>query len=145
MYLTLGSTRRAYRECLANGSWRQKENSSDPWRGDSECVENHFFKDKVRRKVSGWSFKLNSFYKIQTSSDVCFTVWNISSNNGFLNVFLVCVQEDEMLRQTALRLISVIGYSLSLFSLVLATLLMGMLRSVLMKKTYDSYTKCSFI
>ena len=42
----------------------------------------------------------------------------------------VCVQEDEMNRQTALRLISVIGYSLSLSSLTLATLLMGMLRSV---------------
>lgn len=35
-----------------------------------------------------------------------------------------------MLRQTSLRLISVIGYSLSLSSLTLATLLMGMLRSV---------------
>lgn len=45
-----------------------------------------------------------------------------------------------MLRQTALRLISVIGYSLSLFSLTLATLLMGMLRSVLIKKIYDNYT-----
>lgn len=33
-----------------------------------------------------------------------------------------------MLRHTALRLISVIGYSLSLVSLILATLLMGMLR-----------------
>lgn len=35
-----------------------------------------------------------------------------------------------MPRHTALRLISVIGYSLSLSSLTLATLLMGMLRSV---------------
>lgn len=42
--------------------------------------------------------------------------------------FLVCVQEDEMHRQTALRLISVIGYSLSLSSLTIATLMMGMLR-----------------
>lgn len=40
----------------------------------------------------------------------------------------ICFQEDEMLRHTALRLISVIGYSLSLVSLILATLLMGMLR-----------------
>ena len=42
----------------------------------------------------------------------------------------MCVQEDEMHRQTALRLISVIGYSLSLSSLTLATVLMGLLRSV---------------
>lgn len=35
-----------------------------------------------------------------------------------------------MLRQTALRLISVIGYSMSLSSLFIATLLLGMLRSV---------------
>lgn len=39
-------------------------------------------------------------------------------------------QEDEILRQSALRLISVIGYSLSLVSLTLATLLMGILRLV---------------
>ncbi|XP_037546645.1 glucagon-like peptide 2 receptor [Nematolebias whitei] len=89
-WITEGGTRRAYRECLANGSWRQMENSSDPWRDDSECVEDHFFKDK----------------------------------------------EEEMLRQTALRLISVIGYSLSLFSLILATLLMGMLRKLHCTRNY---------
>lgn len=42
----------------------------------------------------------------------------------------VCLQEEQMLRQTALRLISVIGYSLSLGSLTLAMVLMGMLRLV---------------
>lgn len=135
MYLTLGGTRRAYRECLGNGSWRQMENSSDPWRDVSECEEDRFFRDKVRRNISGGFFKLNSFYQIQTSSDVCFSVRNISRNIGLLSYFLVCVQEKEMHRQTPLRLIYVIGYSLSLFSLILATLLMGMLRSVLIMKT----------
>lgn len=54
----------------------------------------------------------------------------MSPSISFCMCVCFCVQEDEMLRQTALRLISVIGYSLSLTSLTLATLLMGMLRSV---------------
>ncbi|CAI5659703.1 glucagon-like peptide 2 receptor [Oreochromis niloticus] len=45
-------------------------------------------------------------------------------------------KEDEMLRHTALRLISVIGYSLSLVSLILATLLMGMLRKLHCTRNY---------
>ncbi|XP_029384266.1 glucagon-like peptide 2 receptor [Echeneis naucrates] len=83
-------SRRAHRECLKNGRWRWKENSSEPWRDDSECQEHQYFKDK----------------------------------------------EDEMLRQTALRLISVIGYSLSLTSLTMATLLMGMLRKLHCTRNY---------
>ncbi|XP_017271583.1 glucagon-like peptide 2 receptor [Kryptolebias marmoratus] len=89
-WITEGGTRRAHRECLENGSWQQRENSSDPWRDDSECLEDQFFKDK----------------------------------------------EEEVLRQSALRLISVIGYSLSLFSLILATLLMGMLRKLHCTRNY---------
>nr|XP_020442659.1 glucagon-like peptide 2 receptor [Monopterus albus] len=84
------SSRWAHRECLENGRWRQKENSSEPWRDDSECQEHHYFKDK----------------------------------------------EDELLRQTVLRLISVIGYSVSLASLILATLLMGMLRKLHCTRNY---------
>ncbi|XP_042339089.1 glucagon-like peptide 2 receptor, partial [Plectropomus leopardus] len=80
-WISEDGSRRAHRECLENGRWRRRENSSEPWRDDSECKEDHYFKDK----------------------------------------------EDEMLRHTALRLISVIGYSLSLTSLTLATLLMAML------------------
>uniref|UniRef100_A0A8C9YDV2 Glucagon-like peptide 2 receptor n=1 Tax=Sander lucioperca TaxID=283035 RepID=A0A8C9YDV2_SANLU len=87
----INTSRRAHQECLENGSWRQRENSSEPWRDDSECKEDHYFKDKVG---------------------------------------------DEMLRQTALRLISVIGYSLSLSSLALATLLMGMLRKLHCTRNY---------
>ncbi|XP_030611514.1 glucagon-like peptide 2 receptor [Archocentrus centrarchus] len=45
-------------------------------------------------------------------------------------------KEDEILRQTALRLISVIGYSLSLVSLTLATLLMGVLRKLHCTRNY---------
>ncbi|XP_058476217.1 glucagon-like peptide 2 receptor [Solea solea] len=89
-WISEDASRRVHRECLENGRWRQKENSSEPWRGDSECQEDQFFKDK----------------------------------------------EDEMLRQTALRLISVIGYSLSLTSLTLATLLMGILRKLHCTRNY---------
>uniref|UniRef100_A0A3Q3KD79 Glucagon like peptide 2 receptor n=1 Tax=Monopterus albus TaxID=43700 RepID=A0A3Q3KD79_MONAL len=81
------SSRWAHRECLENGRWRQKENSSEPWRDDSECQEHHYFKDKVGIR-------------------------------------------------TVLRLISVIGYSVSLASLILATLLMGMLRKLHCTRNY---------
>ncbi|XP_039991546.1 glucagon-like peptide 2 receptor [Xiphias gladius] len=89
-WLSEDGLRRAHRECLENGRWRRKENSTEPWRDDSECQEDQYFKDK----------------------------------------------EDEVLRQTALRLISVIGYSLSLTSLTLATLLMAMLRKLHCTRNY---------
>uniref|UniRef100_A0A3Q2QWY4 Glucagon like peptide 2 receptor n=1 Tax=Fundulus heteroclitus TaxID=8078 RepID=A0A3Q2QWY4_FUNHE len=89
-WITEDSNRRAHRECFENGTWRKMENSSDPWRDHSECVEDQYFKDKV----------------------------------------------DEMLRHSALRLVSVIGYSLSLFSLTLATLLMGILRKLHCTRNY---------
>lgn len=66
------------------------ENSSHPWRDDTECKEDHFFKE----------------------------------------------EEDEMHRQNALRLISVIGYSLSLSSLTIATLLMAVLRKLHCTRNY---------
>ncbi|XP_041672048.1 glucagon-like peptide 2 receptor [Cheilinus undulatus] len=83
-------SRRAHRECLEDGRWRLKENSSEVWRDDEECQEERYFKEK----------------------------------------------EDEMYRQTALRLISVIGYSLSLSSLALAVLLMGLLRKLHCTRNY---------
>ncbi|KAM9837401.1 glucagon-like peptide 2 receptor [Aulostomus maculatus] len=89
-WITEDGARRAHRECLENGRWRRRENSSEPWRDDSECQGEHYFKDK----------------------------------------------EDELLRQTALRLISVVGYSLSLCSLVLATLLMSVLRKLHCTRNY---------
>ncbi|KAM3592764.1 uncharacterized protein V6R79_024733 [Siganus canaliculatus] len=45
-------------------------------------------------------------------------------------------KEDELHRQTVLRLISVIGYSLSLSSLTLATIMMGMLRKLHCTRNY---------
>uniref|UniRef100_A0A8C5EX18 Glucagon like peptide 2 receptor n=1 Tax=Gouania willdenowi TaxID=441366 RepID=A0A8C5EX18_GOUWI len=87
-WITEGSTRRLYRQCLEDGRWRQMENSSEPWREDSECLEDHYFKDKVGAS------------------------------------------------QTALRLVSIIGYSLSLFSLTLATLLIGLLRKLHCTRNY---------
>ncbi|XP_038161329.1 glucagon-like peptide 2 receptor [Cyprinodon tularosa] len=89
-WITEGGNRRAHRECLENGSWRQLENSTDPWRDHSECLEHQYFKD----------------------------------------------MEDQIPRDSALRLISVIGYSLSLVSLSLATLLMGMLRKLHCTRNY---------
>ncbi|XP_037134747.1 glucagon-like peptide 2 receptor isoform X1 [Syngnathus acus] len=83
-------SRKAHRECLENGRWRQKGNSSEPWRDDSECQGDHYFKDK----------------------------------------------EEQMLRQTALRVVSIIGYSLSLASLMFATLLMGMFRKLHCTRNY---------
>ncbi|XP_077358876.1 glucagon-like peptide 2 receptor isoform X2 [Festucalex cinctus] len=83
-------SRKAHRECLENGRWRQKENSSEPWRDDSECQGEHFFQDK----------------------------------------------EEQMLRQNALRVVSVIGYSLSLSSLMFATLIMGMFRKLHCTRNY---------
>uniref|UniRef100_A0A8C9Y6C5 Glucagon-like peptide 2 receptor n=1 Tax=Sander lucioperca TaxID=283035 RepID=A0A8C9Y6C5_SANLU len=49
----INTSRRAHQECLENGSWRQRENSSEPWRDDSECKEDHYFKDKVGVKYIG--------------------------------------------------------------------------------------------
>uniref|UniRef100_A0A3Q1H5K3 Uncharacterized protein n=1 Tax=Anabas testudineus TaxID=64144 RepID=A0A3Q1H5K3_ANATE len=42
-------SRMVHRQCLDNGKWREMENSSDPWRDDSECRKLEFFKDTVRR------------------------------------------------------------------------------------------------
>uniref|UniRef100_A0A665WWW3 Glucagon like peptide 2 receptor n=1 Tax=Echeneis naucrates TaxID=173247 RepID=A0A665WWW3_ECHNA len=83
-WISEDGSRRAHRECLKNGRWRWKENSSEPWRDDSECQEHQYFKDKVRTG----------------------------------------------------QLISVIGYSLSLTSLTMATLLMGMLRKLHCTRNY---------
>ncbi|KAM7067484.1 glucagon-like peptide 2 receptor [Molossus nigricans] len=41
------SSGRAYRHCLARGAWRTLENSTDIWQDDSECSENHSFKENV--------------------------------------------------------------------------------------------------
>uniref|UniRef100_A0A3B5L7G1 Uncharacterized protein n=1 Tax=Xiphophorus couchianus TaxID=32473 RepID=A0A3B5L7G1_9TELE len=56
-WITEDGNRRAYRECLENGSWRKMKNSSDPWRHDSECKEDQYFKDKV----VGFFFVLRTF------------------------------------------------------------------------------------
>lgn len=38
---------RAYRHCLARGTWQLLKNSTDIWQDDSECAENHSFKENV--------------------------------------------------------------------------------------------------
>ncbi|TKS90208.1 6-pyruvoyl tetrahydrobiopterin synthase [Collichthys lucidus] len=45
--LPADDSRRAHRECLENGRWRQEENSSDPWRDVSECKEDHYFRGMI--------------------------------------------------------------------------------------------------
>ncbi|KAM7382179.1 hypothetical protein PAMA_012847 [Pampus argenteus] len=89
-WITEDGSRRAHRECLGNGAWRKRENSSETWRDVSECQRNDYFKDT----------------------------------------------EEEMLLQTPLRLISIIGYLLSMFSLTMATLLMSMLRKLHCTRNY---------
>nr|XP_051681146.1 glucagon-like peptide 2 receptor isoform X1 [Oryctolagus cuniculus] len=37
------SPRRAYRHCLAQGTWRTRENTTNVWQDDSECSEDHRF------------------------------------------------------------------------------------------------------
>ncbi|KAM5273548.1 glucagon-like peptide 2 receptor [Ctenodactylus gundi] len=41
------SSGRAYRYCLARGTWQTQENATDIWQDDSECSENHSFKQNV--------------------------------------------------------------------------------------------------
>ncbi|KFO18882.1 Glucagon-like peptide 2 receptor [Fukomys damarensis] len=41
------SSGRAYRHCLARGTWQILENTTDIWQDDSECAENHSFKQNV--------------------------------------------------------------------------------------------------
>uniref|UniRef100_A0A8C8VWX0 Glucagon-like peptide 2 receptor n=2 Tax=Peromyscus maniculatus bairdii TaxID=230844 RepID=A0A8C8VWX0_PERMB len=38
---------RAYRHCLAQGTWQTRENATAIWQDDSECAENHSFKQNV--------------------------------------------------------------------------------------------------
>ncbi|XP_036050713.1 glucagon-like peptide 2 receptor [Onychomys torridus] len=38
---------RAYRHCLAQGTWQTRENTTAIWQDDSECAENHSFKQNV--------------------------------------------------------------------------------------------------
>ncbi|XP_062968982.1 glucagon-like peptide 2 receptor [Cynocephalus volans] len=38
---------KAYRHCLAQGTWQTLENATDIWQNDSECSENHSFKQNV--------------------------------------------------------------------------------------------------
>ncbi|CAL8284579.1 unnamed protein product [Merluccius merluccius] len=84
------SSKRVYRECLQDGTWRLEGNSSDPWRNQTECEDPLYFKDK----------------------------------------------EDMVLRQSALRVVSLLGYSLSLCSLSLATLLMALFRRLHCTRNY---------
>lgn len=41
------SPRRAYRHCLAQGTWQTRENVTTIWQDDSECSGNYSFKQKV--------------------------------------------------------------------------------------------------
>ncbi|XP_042111598.1 glucagon-like peptide 2 receptor isoform X1 [Ovis aries] len=42
---------RAYRYCLSRGAWQTLENSTDIWQDNSECAEDHSFKQKVGRRT----------------------------------------------------------------------------------------------
>uniref|UniRef100_A0A3B4WNG8 Glucagon like peptide 2 receptor n=1 Tax=Seriola lalandi dorsalis TaxID=1841481 RepID=A0A3B4WNG8_SERLL len=59
-WISEDGSRRAHRECLENGRWRQRGNSSELWRDDSECQEDQFFKDEVRR-TQGHTQNIDAF------------------------------------------------------------------------------------
>uniref|UniRef100_A0A8C6E488 Glucagon-like peptide 2 receptor n=1 Tax=Moschus moschiferus TaxID=68415 RepID=A0A8C6E488_MOSMO len=42
---------RAYRYCLSRGAWQTLENSTDIWQDNSECAEDHSFKQKVEHRA----------------------------------------------------------------------------------------------
>ncbi|KAM9045516.1 glucagon-like peptide 2 receptor isoform 1-T1 [Megaptera novaeangliae] len=42
---------RAYRYCLSQGTWQTLENSTDIWQDNSECAEDHSFKQKVEHRA----------------------------------------------------------------------------------------------
>lgn len=55
------SPRRAYRHCLAQGTWQTRENATTIWQDDSECSGNYSFKQKVSLPVfceSTWNRNL---------------------------------------------------------------------------------------
>ncbi|KAK2876914.1 hypothetical protein QQF64_004245 [Cirrhinus molitorella] len=85
-----GATGNVYKICTVNGTWKTEENSSNVWRNQSECENDHFFKSK----------------------------------------------EEEVFRQSVLRVLSIVGYSLSFSSLCLAVLIMGLLRKLHCTRNY---------
>ncbi|KAM9747814.1 glucagon-like peptide 2 receptor isoform 1-T1 [Dama dama] len=42
---------RAYRYCLSRGAWQTLENSTAVWQDNSECAEDHSFKQKVQHRT----------------------------------------------------------------------------------------------
>lgn len=87
-------SRRAHRECLGTGKWRERQNSSEPWRDDSECKEDHYFKDKVihhywQNKVAVSQPHFGCFPKTGWRS-VFFQRLCQWGGSSFLPVFLVC-------------------------------------------------------
>lgn len=61
-------SRRGHRECLATGKWQERPNSSEPWRDDSECREDHYFKDKV----------MHHYWQNKVRGGVTTTFWLLS-------------------------------------------------------------------
>ncbi|XP_006863485.1 PREDICTED: glucagon-like peptide 2 receptor [Chrysochloris asiatica] len=45
------NSERAYRRCLAQGTWQTWENTTNIWQDDSECDENHSFRKNVEHQT----------------------------------------------------------------------------------------------
>ncbi|KAM9209892.1 glucagon-like peptide 2 receptor [Dugong dugon] len=45
------SSGRAYRRCLAQGTWQKQENTTVIWQDDTECAENHSFRKNVEHQA----------------------------------------------------------------------------------------------
>ncbi|XP_037665451.1 glucagon-like peptide 2 receptor [Choloepus didactylus] len=57
------SSERAHRRCLAQGTWQMRENSTGIWQDDSECSENHSFKQNVIHHQA-WLSTLQLMYTV---------------------------------------------------------------------------------
>lgn len=110
---------------MQRGPLFQRQGNASLWTKQRKCqCHNHIW-----LFLQNWTQK-GSFFKEPVSG----------GGYPFSQCISLCLQEDEIHLQTALRLISIIGYSLSLSSLMVATLVMGLLRSVKCYYCFNLFT-----
>ncbi|XP_053426374.1 glucagon-like peptide 2 receptor isoform X2 [Nycticebus coucang] len=90
------SSGRAYRYCLAQGTWQTQENATDIWQDDSECSENHSFKQNVDHYsllstlqlmyTVGYSFSLISLF-LALALLLCLRRLHCTRNYIHMNLF----------------------------------------------------------
>uniref|UniRef100_H0WHM2 Glucagon-like peptide 2 receptor n=2 Tax=Otolemur garnettii TaxID=30611 RepID=H0WHM2_OTOGA len=90
------SSGRAYRYCLVQGTWQTRENATDIWQDDSECSENHSFKQNVDHYsllstlqlmyTVGYSFSLISLF-LALALLLCLRRLHCTRNYIHMNLF----------------------------------------------------------